>query len=79
MFLAATLVGWIGDSVYRKAAARNIGLFDQFRFFFVFLGFPKSALIATLKTPAGSICFTARSYASAVYAMAMCLSACVWV
>jgi len=27
MFLAATMVGWIGDSVYRKVAVKNIGLF----------------------------------------------------
>jgi len=25
-FLAATLVGWIGDSVYRKVAAKNMFL-----------------------------------------------------
>jgi len=27
MFLAATLVGWIGDFVYRKVAAKNIFYF----------------------------------------------------
>ena len=34
-----------------------LSIFDQFRFSFVFLELPKSALIAVRKTPAGSIFF----------------------
>ena len=60
MFLAASLVGRVGDSVYRKVVAKSMlmPIFDQFRFYFVFSGVAKkSAVIAILKTPAGSISF----------------------